>query len=1287
MSSEPSTKGGRRTVRIGKYEVLTHIATGGMGAVYKALDTDLNREVALKVLTAETAAMPAALARFQREARHAAKLRHENIVTIYEFGESQGTYFLALEYVDGINLFEYITRKGRLEPEEARRIMIHAALALHHAHGQGIIHRDIKPSNFLVTRKNNQMLIKLADFGLARELRADDEARVTRAGSTVGTVDYISPEQARDSGAADTRSDIYSLGCTLYHMLAGRPPFAEGTVTERLYKHVKEEPPDLRQINPRVPESMLAVLRHMMAKEPADRYQTPAALLKDLMALDTTVRPNTDRDVLASLAFSDEELADSDAGSPARPASRPAPVSKARPQQAPPDLDLDQSPDQRLTEGPRTPMRLPAVEERKLPPVDAVVNRPVARASAWARLRPAQRLAIVWGVAGLLIVLVIGGATYAILRDGDDKGRRVATGPRSDGDARDKPADSDAKKDKLPDKDGKPDKKPGKEPKKASWPALYKPSVPIDRNKLTKEYQGPWTAPPKVPADAPIFYVSRLYPANTKAELAKSGSTFNTLAGAVAAAPADKVTIIEIQDNGPLFEAPAAVTGRSLLLRAAEGYHPLLVWDLDKTKLVKGGDEPLAFLSVKGGDLLFGGLDVVVQWPDAHSAPPCLLRVSDGDLLAWNSSFSVAGQHKAGITLARFEGTAKAKKCRFSNCFARGAHLVALDARPPGAEIMLDKCLFAGGEDALLRVKGHKDAPPTLRVIRSTLVAEQTLLDLHSGGEGKTDPGLHWMGWDALLARASTESGGVLVALPPKADTSAMSWRAVNCLQAGWKTLITGQGPIAAADVEAWRRRWRLPEGDVTVAEPWRGAARHELAEVPPSLYDTQKTPPLAFAATYGAGLLGCDLQAYDQLPLPPGRELWLTLTYKRFVVPPIDKPGNIAPPIPKEDDGKYHGDRLNLNEVDLGAHLRAARRKQPFAPVVVMHLHGKGECKTSLIRVKFEPPKDEKTVNSLILYFEPPKEKEEPLVLLADCKVAPKQDAFIQVENGSLDIAGADIRCPDYGTALLPHYLMFVRGGDLRVHSCRLQGPLLQPPDNYWGLVRVEGSGHSKPEWARGGAFTDSTLLTARIGVHVFGAGARVRLQGCLLAGDGDALHFQPGDPTPERLNVQCLLDHNTVAARRAVVYLEDIPNLRLPAEPIVMQTKANVFLNPYTANKGKDTNPSGLLRYEGNAVARGVLAWQGVGDVYDKRLRYNVLLAGQDSAVERPQPHATWARLWGPLGEQQSVLNVDFKQTIDLEKFQLERLSLPATPKFKEPPGADLKRLGIVKKPGPKP
>src|SRR5262245_12949337 len=261
--AEETKKPAKRTLRIGKYEVLAHIATGGMGAVYRALDTALGRTVALKILSAGMAEKPVMLKRFRREAQNAAQLQHENIVAIYDVGAFNGTHFLALEYVEGLvlengkkcnDLHDYIARKGKLNPEEARQILIQAAKALDHAHRKNIVHRDIKPSNFLVTRHNAQIQVKLTDMGLSREVN-DEDFRITNKGMTVGTVDYISPEQAKNSRAADIRSDIYSLGCTYYHMLSGKAPFPQGSLAERIFQHIETDAPDIRTLNAEVGEA------------------------------------------------------------------------------------------------------------------------------------------------------------------------------------------------------------------------------------------------------------------------------------------------------------------------------------------------------------------------------------------------------------------------------------------------------------------------------------------------------------------------------------------------------------------------------------------------------------------------------------------------------------------------------------------------------------------------------------------------------------------------------------------------------------------------------------------------------------------------------------------------------------------------------------------------------------------------------------------------------------------------------------------------------------------------
>jgi serine/threonine protein kinase len=281
MAQETPDKESRRYSLVGKYRVVAHIATGGMGAVYKALDPDTGREVAIKILPPELAARPDLLERFRREARNCARLRHDNIVSLVEFGEAGGTHFLVMEFIEGIDLFHHIERCRLLDAAVAVDIFIQVVHALDHAYQQGIVHRDIKPSNVLLTEVDGRLVAKLTDLGLSREAN-DEEFKVTRDGSTVGTVDYMSPEQARDSRAADIRSDLYSLGCTLFHMLTGAPPFGQGSLTERIFAHAEAEPPDPRQYNPGVPEWLVEVLRRLMAKKPAQRYQTPAELLEEL---------------------------------------------------------------------------------------------------------------------------------------------------------------------------------------------------------------------------------------------------------------------------------------------------------------------------------------------------------------------------------------------------------------------------------------------------------------------------------------------------------------------------------------------------------------------------------------------------------------------------------------------------------------------------------------------------------------------------------------------------------------------------------------------------------------------------------------------------------------------------------------------------------------------------------------------------------------------------------------------------------------------------------------------
>jgi serine/threonine protein kinase len=267
--------------RLAHFELEEPIGVGGMAAVIRARDTQLDRVVALKILPPQSAADPDQVRRFEREARAAARLDHENIARVYYCGEDQGLHFIAFEYVEGENLRDMIARRGRIPVPEATQYVLQVARGLAHAAERGVVHRDIKPSNIIVTASG---VVKLIDMGLARTLEPS-AAELTQSGATLGTFDYISPEQALDPRLADTRSDIYSLGCTFYHMLTGRPPTPEGTAARKLHFHQNERPVDPRYYNPEIPRELVLILGRMLAKEPHKRYQHPQELVEDLQTV------------------------------------------------------------------------------------------------------------------------------------------------------------------------------------------------------------------------------------------------------------------------------------------------------------------------------------------------------------------------------------------------------------------------------------------------------------------------------------------------------------------------------------------------------------------------------------------------------------------------------------------------------------------------------------------------------------------------------------------------------------------------------------------------------------------------------------------------------------------------------------------------------------------------------------------------------------------------------------------------------------------------------------------
>ncbi len=265
-----------------KYRFVRELGRGGMGVVYQAEQTVMGRTVAVKVINPSVLDHPDALPRFQSEVRAAARLDHPNIVRAHDAEQVGSMHLLVMEYVAGTSLAELVAKKGPLSVPYACHYIHQAALGLQHAFEQGMVHRDIKPHNLMVNARGQ---VKVLDFGLAR-MRSERRVGggLTQADAFMGTPEYVSPEQATDARSADTRADIYSLGCTLFFLLTGRPPFQSDTAVKLIMAHIEKEAPSLQQVRPDVPAKLSAVVARMLAKDPAQRFQTPVEVAQALMA-------------------------------------------------------------------------------------------------------------------------------------------------------------------------------------------------------------------------------------------------------------------------------------------------------------------------------------------------------------------------------------------------------------------------------------------------------------------------------------------------------------------------------------------------------------------------------------------------------------------------------------------------------------------------------------------------------------------------------------------------------------------------------------------------------------------------------------------------------------------------------------------------------------------------------------------------------------------------------------------------------------------------------------------
>ena len=703
MSSADSSQAGKPTPRIGSYRFLHPLGTGGMSSVFHAVHVKTGHEVAVKVLPRSLAKNPTLLQRFLGEAKNAESLEHPNIASIFDRGFDQGRHYLVLEYVEGGDLHDRIRANGPLGLSEAVKAIRAVAEGLLYALGRGVIHRDIKPANLLLTPGGQ---IKIIDLGLALQTENEDE-RVTRDGTTVGTVDYMSPEQARDSRATSERSDIYSLGCTFYFLLTGKPPYPGGNVPDKLGRHCTAPIPDVRELRPEASEPLAALIKKMMAKKPEGRFPTYAALTAALDALPEALPETEAAQAIDVLIDEDEDVLidDDDDESP----NNPIPYAR---ESAPPKLAS------RGDRPPRTPDVAPLdVSLADLAEIDAD-DRPPSRSRARPIAPPASDRIhddafeasdeptgsyrpsagevplSTWIATGAIVGLAIAFLGFGVLQV---LGPKPTASVALDGEP---PSDlKEAVDPSIPNEISTPTRTPIK---------TVAPPSPARNKAGTKGTPPPvvaWHEPAEV---ARVTPPERSYPSEVEAASLPAWARLpipSTIEGPSVTLrrvvdPSDESAVsslrqaldrnggvVEIADDGPFFEDDCRLVGKSRLIRAKPGYRPMVMIRTNASTLALVRDRSAVF-SVDGNRLILEGIDLIV---DARELPPsltALFALRGAELILNDCTVTILNASARPLALARIEEPAderanRSSRVRIERSLVRVSAPTAIETREP----------------------------------------------------------------------------------------------------------------------------------------------------------------------------------------------------------------------------------------------------------------------------------------------------------------------------------------------------------------------------------------------------------------------------------------------------------------------------------------------------------------------------------------------------------------------------------------------------------------------------
>jgi serine/threonine-protein kinase len=1038
--------------RIGKYELQKKIGAGGMGAVFLAVDPALKRQCALKVLPPDKAKNPTLVKRFKAEAQSAAKLKHENIVTVYEAGEADGYSYIALEYVEGTDVARLVEQRGPIPLKRSIEIVRQIARALEHAALQGIVHRDIKPGNLLVRRDG---VVKLADLGLARILDENTDTSITRAGTTVGTVDFMAPEQARDSKAADVRSDIYSLGCTWYFMLTGHPPFPEGSLTNKLRAHAETPVPDPRDENPAISEAAFGVIRRMTEKKPSRRYQTPGDLIEDLNATSLT------SDIVSQTILSD------------LPSELEEPVGKAR--RGAKSKEGGSSYD----EGPALPparKSRPAVAESDAPAFKPPPRKSLSDVEDEAPRRNAA--AVFYAVGGVVLIAVAGtiislAKNYGTALDttgqsppGAFSKRQAAINEGAGASAGGKVAGGNTAGTKPGDNQRTGD---NQKPKGTNDPSASGDSGgPVG----TAQSSGVLPGPPRQRIGGDEDSQSQTGSTAGTARSRQEGAFLPEWAGEPR--PTDELPKFIVRqgasEEGQLASLNAALDqvppGGAVIQLAGNGPFPLTpVKVADKTRVVIEPLEPagrstlplIVLVPPEQGSAanLFEFTNTTIDFRRIHIAldasglstdpDDALLAAIAGDVYLVNCSLSVKGTRNPPMTALKVSGktnrdgsTSPQTRVLIENTSLRGNSLTGLLVNCEHLDLALENSLVWSGAAASLRfaplARSDAEAGRSLRIASTTLCSQNCAVQMGGDASHPVHTGIAFLN-SLVAAPAGGNSPPLfeLIGWNPSQQQAALgkfiTWKSTDTLYTGWTTLVQlNPGAVHAAKTASdWQSVWKdkeAPDRNQFQPDHWPTQPAPDVAALALDALAPQ-TAGKQHVKTADGGWPGCQTAALAGVNLDLATA---AISASHPDIPrgmfgsPVRGP-TIRVDVMKEDLGKYLERQKLQNGTEI---IVSGAGNRVSSPIVI---------EDAWVRMTFA-------------------QADGPPLVLSPRPAESRSDGFISVVNGGIELAGCAFSIPASEKQALPKWFIHVVDGDLAMQRCRVQGPLVGTTRNK-GLIQ----------------------------------------------------------------------------------------------------------------------------------------------------------------------------------------------------------------------------------------